>query len=167
LSTAEFISKALISDQSNLVAAFAILGLIAAAISTSDSQIFALGGELRSLLTGEDKKMLNVTRIALVFFAVVVFIFSLLSSDELVMLARTSFAGTALMAPMIFTAIFSERKLKMYIPVVTAIAMLLFVGSLFGFVPDTILVLRLDLLLILLLTLMSLLSNYFIHQKNR
>lgn len=165
LSTAEFISKALISDQSNLVAAFAILGLIAAAISTSDSQIFALGGELRSLLTGEDKKMLNVTRIAIVFFAIVVFIFSLLTSDELVMLARTSFAGTALMAPMIFTAIFSERRLKMYIPVATAVAMLLFICSLFRFVPDMVLGFRLDLLLIILLTLLSLLSNYVLHKK--
>ncbi len=165
LSTADFISQALISDQSNLVAAFAILGLVAAAISTSDSQIFALGGELRSLLTGEDRKMLNITRIAIVFFAIVVFIFSLLTSDELVMLARTSFAGTALMAPMIFTAIFSERKLKMYIPICTAIAMLLFIGSLLEVVPNTILGLRMDLLLIIVLTLMSLLLNYFGHQK--
>jgi len=165
LSTAEFISKALISDQSNLVAAFAILGLIAAAISTSDSQIFALGGELRSLLTGEDKKMLKITRIAIVFFALVVFIFSLLTSDELVMLARTSFAGTALMAPMIFTAIFSERRLKMYLPVFTAVAMFLFIGSLLDFVPNAILGLRMDLLLIIVLTLMSLLFNYFGHPK--
>ena len=160
LSTAEFISNALISDQSNFVAAFAILGLVAAAISTSDSQIFALGGELRSLLTGEDSKMLNITRIAIVFFAAVVFVFSLLTSDELVMLARTSFAGTALMGPMIFTAIFSERKLKMYIPILTLLAMLLFIGSLMGFVPDMILGFRMDLSLIIILTLFSLAMKF-------
>jgi len=165
LSTGEFISKALISDQSNLVAAFAILGLIAAAISTSDSQIFALGGELRSLLTGEDKKMLNVTRVAIVCFGLVVFVFSLFTTDELVMLARTSFAGTALMAPMIFTAIFSKRKLNMYVPVCTAVAMLLFVGSLFGVVSDIVMGLRMDLLLIIVLTLLSILLSYFNRQK--
>ncbi len=159
LNTADFITKVLISDQSNLVAAFAILGLIAAAISTSDSQIFALGGELRSLLTGEDLKMLNITRIAIVFFALVVFVFSLLASDQLVLLARTSFTGTALMAPMIFTAIFSERKLKMDIPVLTLGAMLIFMGSLMGIVPHAVLGLRMDLLLLISLTLVGLFSN--------
>lgn len=164
LSTAEFISKVLISDQSNAVAAFAILGLIAAAISTSDSQIFALGGELRSLLTGEDQKMLNLTRIAIVFFAIVVFIFSLLASDELVMLARTSFAGTAIMAPMIFTAIFSEKRLKMHIPILTMMAMLIFVGSLIGLFPAVVYSIRTDLLIIILLSLFSF-ANYLISRK--
>lgn len=159
LNTADFITQVLIADQSNVVAAFAILGLIAAAISTSDSQIFALGGELRSLLTGQDLKMLNITRIAIVFFALVVFIFSLLTSDELVLLARTSFTGTALMAPMIFAAIFSERKLKMDIPVLTSGAMLVFMGSLLGIIPEVVLGLRIDLLLLILLTLAAFFSN--------
>lgn len=167
LSTAEFISRVLISDQSNMIAAFAILGLVAAAISTSDSQIFALGGELRSLLTGDDKKMIKLTRIAIVFFAIVVFIFSLLASDELVMLARTSFAGTALMAPMIFTAIFSERKLKMDVPLLTLSAMLVFIASLMDVVPNMLMGIRMDLLLIIVLTVCSLLSYHVFGKKQK
>ncbi len=156
LSTADFISQVLIADQPDLIAALAILGLIAAAISTSDSQVFALGGELRSLLTGEDQKMLKLTRIAIVFFAIVVFIFSLLASDELVMLARTSFAGTALMAPMVFTAIFSGKKLNMTVPFATLAAMIVFLASLLQWLPAMPFGVRMDLLLMALLAIISL-----------
>ncbi len=166
LGTAEFISRVLIADQPNSLAAFAILGLIAAAISTSDSQIFAMGGELRSLLQGEDQKMIKITRFAIVFFAAVVLAFSLISNDQLVLLARTSFAGTALMAPMIFTAVFSNRKLSMAIPVATFIGMLFFIGSLLNIVPDSLFDLRLDLFLILVLTLFSLLMVFLINKKD-
>ena len=166
MSTAEFISNVLIKDQSPFIAAFAILGLIAAAISTSDSQIFAMGGELRSLLTGEDNKMIKITRIAIVFFALTTLVFSLMASDELVLLARTSFAGTALMAPMIFVAIFSTKKLKMAIPLITLVGMLTFIGSLMGIVPKMVYGLRMDLLLMISLTFGSLLLYHFFSGKN-
>ncbi len=165
MSTAEFISNVLIKDQSPFIAAFAILGLIAAAISTSDSQIFAMGGELRSLLTGEDNKMIKITRVAIVFFALTTLVFSLMASDELVLLARTSFAGTALMAPMIFVAIFANRKLKMAIPIMTLVGMLTFIGSLMGIVPKMVYGLRMDLLLMISLTVGSLLLYHFFSGK--
>ncbi|HMB62918.1 MAG TPA: hypothetical protein VKN36_07590, partial [Eudoraea sp.] len=46
-STQEFIGHVLLYDQASGIAAMGLIGLIAAAISTSDSQIFALGTELR------------------------------------------------------------------------------------------------------------------------
>jgi SSS family solute:Na+ symporter len=165
MSTAEFISNVLIKDHSPFIAAFAILGLIAAAISTSDSQIFAMGGELRSLLTGEDNKMIKITRIAIVFFALTTLVFSLMASDELVLLARTSFAGTALMAPMIFVAIFANRNLKMAIPIMTLVGMLTFICSLMGIVPKMVYGLRMDLLFMISLTVGSLLLYHFFSGK--
>ncbi|MBT34478.1 MAG: sodium:solute symporter [Thalassobius sp.] len=147
LSTADFISKVIIDDQTQSIAAFAIIGLIAAAISTSDSQIFALGGELRSLLDGEDKQMLKITRIGIVFFALVALVFSLISSDQLVLLARTSFAGTALMAPMIFTGIFLTNHTGKVMPYATALSMFIFILSLLGVIPSFYFGIRLDLLL--------------------
>lgn len=167
MKTAEFISNVLIKDQSPIIAAFAILGLIAAAISTSDSQIFAMGGELRSLLTGADQKMIKITRIAIVFFALTTLVFSLMASDELVLLARTSFAGTALMAPMIFTAIFANKNLKMALPLLTLLGMLLFIGSLMGIVPKMVLGVRMDLFLMLSLTASSLVLYHFIVKKDQ
>ena len=159
-STAVFINKVLIQDQSDSVAAFIIIGLIAAAISTADSQIFALGAELRSLLKGDDKKVLPITRIAIVFFAVVSLVFSLFSSDQLVLLARTSFAGTALMGPMIFTGIFSQRKMGLLIPIATLLAMALFVGSLLNVIPGSFWGIRLDILLFVILATIAVISQY-------
>ena len=166
LSTADFISNVLIADQSNAVGALGIIGLIAAAISTSDSQIFALGGELRSLLKGDDAKMIGITRIAIVFFAALALIFSIISSDELVLLARTSFAGTALMAPMIFTGIFLHNPSAKFMPVATAAALLVFLLSMGELIPSIIYGIRLDLVLFIFVALCGII-NLAIDKKEK
>ncbi len=156
-STSEFLNKTFVSDQSNFIGALVMIGLVAAAISTSDSQLFALGGELRSILKGEDQKMVGYARISILIFACLALMFSLISSDELVLLARTSFTGTSLLAPMIFTGVFYPRAnyLKA-IPVLTFLALLLFIGSMLGWIPNTLVGVRLDLILLGVLTLLSL-----------
>ena len=89
--TQEFIGQVLLYDQASGIAALGLIGLIAAAISTSDSQIFALGSELRSLLTLDDKKAVSITRVFIVIFGLLALIFSVVSTEHLVLLARTSF----------------------------------------------------------------------------
>ena len=84
-STADFIAKVLLFDQPEIVAAAAIIGLFAAALSTSDSQIFALGTEFRSLMSGNDRMVMIRTRIAIICFGLAALVFSILSSDELVL----------------------------------------------------------------------------------
>jgi len=158
-STAEFISKVLLFDQPGIIAAAAIIGLIAAALSTSDSQIFALGTELRSLMSGKDKTNMMRTRIAIVCFGLAAMVFSILSSDELVMLARVSFAGTALMAPMIFSAILFNKKPASIIPVMTLIGLIVFIISLFGWIPEEYWNIRIDIILLAVLGLFSLTAN--------
>ena len=153
--TAQFISKVLLFDQPAMVAALAIIGLVAAALSTSDSQIFALGTEFRALLSGDDRKLMIRTRLAIICFGVAALVFSILSSDELVLLARVSFAGTALMAPMIFAAVFSKRKPGVVIPLVTVAALVLFILSLLGWIPDQFWNIRLDLMLLVFLGVFS------------
>ena len=156
-STADFLGNTLVTDQITAVAALVMIGLIAAAISTSDSQIFALGSEIRSLLKGDDLKMMSISRICIVIFAITALVFAILSSDELVLLARTSFAGTSIMAPMIFIAIFSKRAHQLrWIPIATLVALVLFVLSQFGIVPKTVLTIRTDLFLLIVLALSSL-----------
>ena len=164
-STAAFLADTLIHDHAHYLGAFVIIGLFAAAISTADSQLFALGGETRSLLRGEDKRMVNKARVAIGIFAVVSLIFALLSSDELVLLARVSFAGTSLLAPMIFTGIFYPKASKLkIIPVFTLAAILTLVASLLNIIPDNFYQIRLDLLLLLALSFLSLILVIF-HQK--
>ena len=165
-STSEFISHLLIKDQVRIVAAFSMIGLVAAAISTSDSQIFALGSEVRSLLKGEDKKMLQVGRLSIFFFALIAMFFAILSSDELVLLARISFAGTSLMAPMIFTGIFykSATSLK-WLPFATLFGIFTFVAAQFKWIPVHVGSLRLDLFLLLVLSLLALIGVLWTNSK--
>ena len=158
-STSEFLNKTFISDQSNMIGAIVMIGLIAAAISTSDSQLFALGGELRSVLKGKDEQMVTYARIGIAVFAISSLIFALLSSDELVLLARTSFAGTSLLAPLIFTGIFYKNAERLHIvPLITLLALIIFVGSLIGFIPNEVSGIRMDLTLLCALTLITLAS---------
>ena len=156
-STSEFLNKTFIADQSNAIGALVMIGLIAAAISTSDSQLFALGGEIRSVLKGEDKKMVKIARIAIVIFALLSLIFALNTTDELALLARTSFAGTSLLAPMIFTGIFHKNADKLKIlPILTAVVLAIFVASLLAWIPNNIIGIRMDLALLGILSLVSL-----------
>jgi len=154
--TSTFLGNALIKDQNGFIAALVLIGLIAAAISTADSQIFALGGETRSLLKGEDKKMIDIARVSIVVFAVLALIFALLSSDELVLLARTSFAGTALLAPMIFSGLFYKKAKRLgYLPILTLVAIVILILSQLNILGKTILGIRMDLFLLGVLAIIS------------
>ncbi len=155
--TSEFLGGALLRDQPEVLAALVLIGLFAAAISTADSQIFALGTELQSILQGEEQRLLRIARSSIFFFALTALVFSVLTSDELVLLARTSFAGTALMAPMIFAGIFYERAETLRaLPWLTLVALAVFLASQFNWVPGSILGIRLDLSLLVLLGLAAL-----------
>ena len=77
--------------------------------------------------------------------------FSIVSSDHLVLLARTSFTGTAFMGPMILVGLFSKEKRGNFLPVSTLVALILFVGSQIGLVPGRIGILELELVLFLVL----------------
>lgn len=154
--TQEFIGHVLLYDQASGVAALGLVGLIAAAISTSDSQIFALGSELRSLLSIDDKKAVSITRVFILIFAVLALIFSIVSTEHLVLLARTSFTGTAMMAPMILVGILSSKKLSNLMPIVTFLALMLFILAKIGVLPSKLWILQMELVLFIGLALSAL-----------
>ena len=165
-STSDFLHKTFIADQPHIIGAIVMIGLIAAAISTSDSQLFALGGELRSILKGEDEEMVRYARIGIFIFALIALLFALISSDQLVLLARTSFAGTSLLAPLIFTVIFYKNADRLgIVPIVTLIALIIFVASLLNWIPNMVLGVRMDLFLLGILILTTLISIYI--DKNK
>jgi SSS family solute:Na+ symporter len=152
-------------DQASGVAALGLVGLIAAAISTSDSQIFALGSELRSLLHIDDKKAVSITRIFIFIFGLLALIFSIVSTEHLVLLARTSFTGTAMMAPMILTGILSSKKLSRLMPLLTLGALLLFIGAKLGIVPSKIGSLEIEIVLFLSLAIGALIEGGLLHRS--
>lgn len=133
-STADFISAALLFDQANPIAALAVVGLFAACLSTTNAQIFALGTELRSLLSGSDKNNMRITQLAILVFSLIVLVFSTYMSDELVLLARVSFAGTSMIAPVVLGAVIFKNPPKSLL-FVSTLALSYFVLSLLEWVP--------------------------------
>ena len=121
-----------------------------------NTQIFALGTELRSLMKGTDKAVLRNTRIGLFVFAAIALVFSTLMSDELALLARTSFTGTSMMAPVVLFGVLSKRKPPISILFFSASGLLILILSLFHIVPHEIGGLRLDFLLYIYLAVGSL-----------
>ena len=165
LSTPDFLNRTLITDQNETIAVLVTIGLIAAAISTSDSLLFALGAEMRSLLKGEDKLMVNRARIAIVVFGIVSLVFALLSNDQLVLLARTSFAGTSILAPLIFTGILTKDPSKAtWLVYPTLIALLVFIFSSLGYLPKQFIGIRSEIFLPGILALLALFA-YFKNKK--
>lgn len=151
----EFIGHVLLYDQAPVIAALGLIGLIAAAISTSDSQIFALGTELRSLLTSDDKKALATTRIFIVVFGAAALVFSILSLEHLVSLALTSFSGTALLAPLILMGVLSRRQPGLLIPICTIIVLAVFILSLVNLLPGKFGIVDIRMILFAFLTLVT------------
>ena len=156
--TSDFLSQVLLYEQPDFIAAIAVVGLLAAGLSTTDSQIFAMGTELRSLIKGDEKKVLRIARLGIFGFAIIAMIFSILASDQLVMLARVSFAGTAMLAPMILTGVLTKKTMGNEIIIATAVALVTFILSLLGVVPGEVGPIRMDLFLLVSLGLFSVVS---------
>ena len=164
-STSEFLGGVLLGEQHEMIAAFIIIGLFAAAMSTSDSQLFAMGNEIRGLLGLKEDDNLRPVRLVIFFFALSALIFSLVSSDELVLLARLRFSGTALMGPMIILGIFSNRPSGITMIILSLLALLIFILSNLGWFPKNILSLKTDLFLMIILGLAGLINYFYINKK--
>lgn len=155
----EFIGK-LILEQNPVIGAIALIGILAAAMSTSDSQFFALGSEINNAL-GRFSRKLKVSpivfvKLVILVFCVAAFVVAMKSSQGIISLAVSGFMGTALMAPMVLTAILCKgRSFGTVIPAVTVISLVVFLMSLFGLVPKMIMGLRIDLILLAINTLVT------------
>jgi len=151
-SVPEFLGRVLLHDQSGVIGSAAIIGLFAAAMSTSDSQLFALGNELRGLISKKETDSLIPIRIAIISFALGALVFSLLSSDQLVLLARISFAGTAMLGPLVILGVFSKKPMGIFMIVVSGLGLGAFILSQAGVLPAMVGPFRMDLFLMIILT---------------
>jgi len=149
LSAPQFWSRVLVADQHHVVAAAVIIGLVAAAMSTADSQLYALGTEVASTVARTEQRVLLTQRLVVLIYAGLAASLALVSSDQLVLLARVSFAGTALIAPMVLAAVAARARLGPEVPVLSLGATVLFLLQILGFLPGTVLGARVDLVLLL------------------
>jgi len=167
LSSGEFLAKVLVIDRPDYIGALAIIGLLAAAMSTADSQLFSLGAESQVAFSKDEEKInIKSAKFIIISFALISLILSLVSSQELVLLARVSFVGTALLAPMILIAVLSREKsnINNTIPLLTLISLGIFLLASFKLIPNSLFGIRLDLLLLLFIFFFSFM-NYLIKIK--
>lgn len=165
-STSEFLSSALLFDQANPIAALAVVGLFAACLSTTNAQIFALGTELRSLLSGEDKKIMRITKLSLLVFSAVVLVFTHLMGDQLALLARVSFTGTSMIAPIVFGALLFKHPPKLLI-ITSAFSFFVMLLSVIGVLPNHIGSLRMDFSLYIFHAITATGIMLVYHQRNK
>ncbi|MGI9558496.1 MAG: sodium:solute symporter family protein [Thermodesulfobacteriota bacterium] len=148
----EFIGN-FILEQNATIGAIALIGILAAAMSTSDSQFFALGSEINNAL-GRISKKLKISavvfvKLVILIFCAAAFIVAMKSSQGIISLAISGFMGTALMAPMVLTSTLTRnRRFGAFIPALTGVTLVVFLLSLFGVAPNTAAGIRLDLLLL-------------------
>lgn len=162
-STADFLAQALLFDQAVPVAALAVVGLFAACLSTTNAQIFALGTELQSLLTGSDQANMRATKISILIFSIIVLIFSTYMTDELVLLARVSFTGTSMIAPVVLGAVIFKNPPKELL-LISSLSLGYFILSLMEIVPNQLLSQPLDIMIygiLALVTTVLMLKHHF------
>ncbi|XOV93746.1 MAG: sodium:solute symporter [Bacteroidota bacterium] len=164
--TSDFLSSALLFDQANAVAAFAVVGLFAACLSTTNAQIFALGTELRSLLSGDDKSVMRATKISLLVFSIIVLVFTDLMGDQLALLARVSFTGTSMIAPIVIGALVFKEPPKALI-ITSAFSFFVMLLSVTGVLPANIGNLRMDFALYIFQAITATAIMVAHHQKNK
>ena len=80
---------------------------------------------------------------------------AILSSNQLVLLARVSFAGTAILAPFVLAAVLTSHRPGIEIIISTAFGLMLFLASVLGLIPEVIGTIRLDLMILLSLSMIA------------
>jgi len=106
----------------------------------------------------DEKKAFRIAKISIFVFALIALVFSELIKDQIAMLARVSFAGTALMGPMILLGILSDKKVPALIIPVSFTGLVIFLLSLGGFIPSNYFGIRLDLALFIILAIVAVVS---------
>jgi SSS family solute:Na+ symporter len=163
LSSEQFWSKILVNDQPGFLGALTIIAILAAAMSTTDSQLFALSNEANLFLNKQKYSQLK-TKSLIFLFSTTSLLFALFSSGNIVSLASLSFTGTAMLVPMFVIAVLKKKEIKYghFMPLVTAASLGVYTYFTMYYNEDHMIGgLRLDLLLFALLTL-SALGTYFL-----
>ena len=107
------------------------------------------------------RKSLTWTKLFVLVFATMATVLALASNDQLVLLARVSFAGTAMIAPMVLAAVLWRRTLGIEIPWLSLGAIVLFLLANIGVLPRTFMGLRAELLLLIVNT-VAVLTSLFV-----
>jgi SSS family solute:Na+ symporter len=123
-----------------------------------------MGNEVRGLMKLKESDSLRPIRLFILLFAISALLFSLISSDELVLLARLSFSGTAIMGPLIILGILANKPQGMFMVWISLLGLIVFILTQLNLFPQKIGLLRMDLLIMIVLSLGAF-GNYLLKKK--
>ncbi len=145
-----------------------IVGVLAAAMSTADSQLLAIGTEWSSALIDKDIQHHKTSRFLVkgigTSVALIALVLAQLSFKSLILFSINSFIGTSLLLPIILASIIQSQVWRRILISISVVNVLIFVPVILGFLPRVLMEIRIELWLYLVSgVLMSL--AYYQHSK--
>lgn len=144
-----FLLNLIQSDATAFFYALFIVGVLAAAMSTADSQLLAVGTEWSSALIHDDIQQHPSARVLVKSIGVVVALLALAlaqsSFQSLVLFSINSFIGTSLLLPVVLAAVIQSVVWRRVLVMSSVCAVAVFLPVMFGILPRTIVHLRVEL----------------------
>ncbi len=155
VSEGHFLLNMLASDAPVFFYALFIVGVLAAAMSTADSQLMAIGTEWSSTLFKENIQTHKRAKLSVKLIAGAVVIGALIlaqsSFKSLVLFAINSFIGTSLLLPIVLASTLQNKVYRQWLIYSSVGAVGIFLAVLLTIIPKMILGLRIELILYALL----------------
>lgn len=163
----DFLLHLIRHDAPPIFYALFIVGVLAAAMSTADSQLLAIGTEWSSALVGKDIQHHPSARLLVKSIGVVVAVLALIlaqsSFNSLVLFAVNSFIGTSLLLPIILASLLQSKLWRNILVLASMVAVAIFIPVMLGILPKTLAELRVELWLYLVLA--TLITAAFFRQR--
>lgn len=147
----DFLVQILQNDVPSVFYALFVIGVVAAAMSTTDSQLMAIGTEWGSFLSKksikENKKAKLYVKVGATIVAIISLALAQTSFKSLILFSINSFIGTSLLLPLVYSLSIQSRWVKDVLLGVSLVSVGVFILSLMGVVPKIIFGLRVELIL--------------------
>lgn len=145
----DFLLNLITHDAPPFFYALFVVGVLAAAMSTADSQLLAIGTEWSSALVSKDIQEHPSARILVKSVGVVVAVLALIlaqsSFKSLVLFSINSFIGTSLLLPIIIASVVNCSRWRKALVAASMVAVTIFVPVMLGVLPNELLGLRVEL----------------------
>lgn len=165
-----FLVQILQNDVPAIFYALFVVGVVAAAMSTTDSQLMAIGTEWGSFFSKEsiglNQKAKLYVKLSATIVALVALVLAQSSFKSLILFSINSFIGTSFLVPIIYSLTVEKKIVKNLLVFISIFCVVVFMLSLIGFVPKMIFGLRVELFLYFIITLV-LIGSLFLKKKGK
>lgn len=158
----DFLVQVLQNDVPSAFYALFVVGVVAAAMSTTDSQLMAIGTEWGSFFSKtsikENQRAKLYVKLSAAMVALVSLILAQTSFKSLILFSINSFIGTSLLLPIIYSLTIKENLRKNTLLGISVFSVGVFIFSLVGIIPKMIFEMRVELYLY---AIMALVFSFF------